>query len=46
VKKLLTDTVLQRAGGERPSRTRSLVAAAVAAVAAGVLVYRVLRSEG
>jgi hypothetical protein len=38
------DTVLRRAGGERPSRTRSFFVAALAAIAAGVVVYRLLRS--
>jgi hypothetical protein len=44
MKTFAVDAVLQKAAGERPSRTRSLFVAASAAVAAGVLVYRVLRS--
>jgi hypothetical protein len=44
MKGLAVNTVLQRADGERPSRTRSFLAATFAAVTAGVLTYRLLRS--
>jgi hypothetical protein len=37
---------VQRLAGGRPSRTRSLVAAAAAGVAAGAVVYKLLRSGG
>lgn len=39
------ETAGKRIAGERPSRTRALVAAAVAGAAAIVMVYRWLRSE-
>ena len=45
----LPKAVGERVEGRRPSRLRSLAAAAVAGVAASVLVYRLLRqppSEG
>jgi hypothetical protein len=38
------DAVTQRAGGARPSRTRSALAAVVVGGAAAVLTYRLLRS--
>ena len=38
------DAVTQRAGGERPSRTRSVFAAVMVGGAAAVLTYRLLRS--
>jgi hypothetical protein len=42
----LSEAAAERAAGGQPSRPRAFVAAAVAAVAAGVLVYKVLRSGG
>lgn len=41
-----TETVGERLAGHRPSRVRALAAAAVAAVGAGVLTYKLLRSGG
>jgi hypothetical protein len=43
---MLVKPVVERLHGERPSRGRSLLAASVAAVGAGVLVYRLLRADG
>jgi hypothetical protein len=40
----VTEAVAQRVAGGRPSRSRALFAAAVAAAGAGVLTYRLLRS--
>ena len=42
---VVTDAVAQRLAGEQPSRTRALLTAFAAAVAAGALVYKALRSE-
>jgi hypothetical protein len=39
----LASAVGERAEGRKPSRTRSLLAAAVAGLATSVFVYRVLR---
>jgi hypothetical protein len=39
----LASAVGERAEGRQPSRSRSLLAAAVAGVATGIFVYRVLR---
>jgi hypothetical protein len=39
------DTVTKRIEGERPSRPKALFAATVAAVAAGVVTYKLLRAE-
>jgi hypothetical protein len=41
----VAEAAAQRLGGERPSRSRAFIAASVAAVGAGVLVYRLLRSR-
>ena len=41
---LAAETVGRRMAGERPSRTRALVVACIAAVATGTMVYRLLRS--
>jgi hypothetical protein len=46
VSSAVEEAAAQRLAGEKPSRTRSFVAAAAAAVAAGTLVYRLLRSGG
>jgi hypothetical protein len=46
VSSVLTETAAERLAGDQPSRPRAFVAAAAAAVAAGVLVYRLLRSGG
>jgi hypothetical protein len=43
---VVADAAAQRVAGERPSRPRAFFAAAVAAGATGVLVYKVLRSGG
>jgi hypothetical protein len=40
------EAVTQRAAGERPSRTRSALAAVVVGGAAAVLTYRLLRQAG
>jgi hypothetical protein len=40
------ETAARRLGGERPSRARALVTAAVVGTAAGVVTYRLLRSAG
>lgn len=40
------DAVAQRAAGERPSRTRSALAAVAVGGAAAVLTYRLLRHTG
>jgi hypothetical protein len=42
----VAEAAAERLAGGRPSRTRALTAAAVAAVAAGTIVYRLLRSRG
>jgi hypothetical protein len=42
---LAAEAVGERLAGGRPSRGRAFVVAAGAALAAGVLVYRLLRSE-
>jgi hypothetical protein len=42
---VVTDAVAQRLAGEQPSRTHAFYAAFAAAVAAGTLVYKALRSE-
>lgn len=39
-------TAADRLAGERPSRTKALLTASVAAVAAGVIVYKLLRNGG
>jgi hypothetical protein len=41
---VVTEAVAQRLAGEQPSRTRAFYAAFAAAVAAGTLVYTLLRS--
>ena len=43
---LAAETTAKRLSGERPSRMRALVVACVAAVAAGTVVYKLLRSGG
>jgi hypothetical protein len=40
------DAIAQRAGGERPSRTRSALTAVMVGGAAAVLTYRLLRHTG
>jgi hypothetical protein len=40
------ETVAERLEGKRPSRLRALFVAGTAAIAAGVVVYKVLRSGG
>jgi hypothetical protein len=40
------ETVVERLEGKRPSRLRALFVAGAAAVGAGVLVYKLLRSGG
>jgi hypothetical protein len=40
------ETAARRLKGERPSRARAVVTAAVVGTAAGVLTYRLLRSAG
>ena len=42
---IVTDAVAQRLAEEQPSRTHPFYAAFAAAVAAGTLVYKALRSE-
>jgi hypothetical protein len=42
----VTDAAVQRASGRRPSRARSLLAAAVVGAGAAVMTYRLLRSGG
>jgi hypothetical protein len=44
MKGFVAKTAVERASGERPSRGRSLLVSAMAAAAAGVGVYRLLRS--
>jgi uncharacterized membrane protein YhiD involved in acid resistance len=39
-----TETVGERLAGRRPSRLRALIVSGVAAVGAGVLTYKLLRS--
>ena len=39
------ETVIERAEGKRPSRTRAFLVAAAAAVAAGTIAYKLLRRE-
>jgi hypothetical protein len=41
---IAAETVAERAAGRRATRTRALLVAAVAAVAAGTVTYKVLRS--
>jgi hypothetical protein len=41
---LAAEAAVERLAGGRPSRTRALFAAGFAAVAAGTLVYKLLRS--
>jgi hypothetical protein len=41
-----TEAAAQRLAGQRPSRTRAFVAAAVAGCAAAVIAYKLLRSGG
>jgi hypothetical protein len=41
---IAAEAVGRRLAGERPSRPRALLAACAAAAAAGVLVYKLLRS--
>jgi hypothetical protein len=41
---IAVDAAEQRLAGQRPSRPRAFLAACVAAAAAGVVVYRLLRS--
>jgi hypothetical protein len=41
---IAAEAATDRLSGHQPSRTRSLFAAAVAGVAAGVIVYKLLRS--
>ncbi len=43
---LLVKPAVKRLAGEQASRREAVVAAVAAAVAAGVLVYRLLRSGG
>lgn len=43
---VVTDAAAQRLAGEQPSRPRAFVAAVVTGVAAGVIVYKLLRSGG
>ena len=40
----LEEAVVERAGGNQPSRTKSLIAAAVVGFAAAVATFRLLRS--
>ena len=40
------ETIVERVEGQRPSRLRALFVAGTAAVGAGVLVYKLLRSGG
>jgi hypothetical protein len=42
---VVTEAVAERLAGEQPSRTRAFYAAFAAAVAAGALTYKLLRSE-
>jgi hypothetical protein len=41
---MAAEAAVERLGGGRPSRVRALLAATVAAAAAGVLTYKLLRS--
>jgi hypothetical protein len=41
---IAAETAAQRVAGQRPSRPRALLAAFAAAAAAGVVVYKLLRS--
>jgi hypothetical protein len=41
----VVETVAERASGRRPSRGRALLAAAVIAVGAGVVSYKLLRAD-
>jgi hypothetical protein len=41
----VAETAAARAAGERPTRRRALLTAAVVAIGAGVVTYRVLRSD-
>ncbi len=45
VSSLVTEAAVQRLAGEQPSRTRAALTAAAAAVVAGTLVYKLLRSR-
>jgi hypothetical protein len=40
------ETAARRLAGEQPSRMRALLAASVAALGTGVVVYKLLRSGG
>jgi hypothetical protein len=42
----VVETTVDRLAGRRPSRMRALFVACVAAVGAGTVVYKLLRSEG
>jgi hypothetical protein len=42
----IVETAAARLAGQRPSRARALLVAGAAAVGAGVLVYKLLRSGG
>jgi len=44
VTSFVAETAEKRLAGERPSRTRAFLVASMAAVGAGALIYRVLRS--
>jgi hypothetical protein len=46
VSSVVTDAAAQRLAGEQPTRPRAFFASVVAGVAAGVLVYKLLRSGG
>jgi hypothetical protein len=43
---MATEVVSERLGGGRPSRPRAFVVSVAAGVAAGIAVYKVLRSGG
>ena len=43
---VVTEAAAQRLAGEQPSRPRAFFAAFIAGVAAGSLVYKLLRSVG
>ena len=44
IKGSLTQTAVRRLAGERATRPRALLTASVAALAAGIIVYRLLRA--
>jgi hypothetical protein len=46
IEEAVTSTAARRLAGERASRPQALLAASVAAITAGIAVYRLLRTGG